>query len=80
MNKQELKKIMEIAEDYDKCKGQDISLFEGCAYSNFKKVYCTKEQVASLFRYQALQFNGKWDMEALNECIEIARGKFTILN
>jgi hypothetical protein len=36
--------------------------------------------VAKLIRWQAMQFNGEWNAEALNEVATIGRKKFMVLN
>ena len=81
MTKTELKEIMKIANDDNVILlGEDIAIFEGCAFKEFEPVYCTRYQVARLFRYQARLMNGTWDMVELNDCIEIAKRKFKLID
>ena len=58
----------------------DDSILFGCGLLQFEPVYTTLEAVAKLIRWQAMQFNGEWNAEALNEVTTIGRKKFMILN
>ena len=58
----------------------DDSILFGCGLAVFEPVYTTLEAVAKLIRWQAMQFNGEWDAEALNEVATIGRKKFMVLN
>ena len=80
MNKRELKQIMAIANSKESLENVDYRVLYGCALSDFKSVHCTKKQVAALFRWQALMFNGEWDSKELDDCCYIARKKFTIVD
>jgi hypothetical protein len=80
MNKKEFKKIWEIANSKEDLGDTDLTRFEGCAYPEFKKIHVTSREVAALIRYQALNLNGSFDMEEVDNCIFIAREKFTLLD
>jgi len=69
-----------IAKDFsrDLSKVDDGILF-GFGLSSFKPVHTTLEAVAKLIRWQAYQFNGEWDSEALNEVATLGRKNFLIL-
>ena len=58
----------------------DDSILFGCGLPRFKPVHTTLEAVAKLIRWQAMQFNGQWNAEALNEVAELGRKNFLILN
>ena len=57
----------------------DTSIFDGFGLPGFCPVYVTLRQVAALMRWQALQFNGEWNAEALDEVIKVGRTRFLIL-
>jgi hypothetical protein len=58
----------------------DDSILFGCGLPRFKPVHTTLEAVAKMIRWQAMQFNGQWNAEALNEVAEVGRKNFLILN
>lgn len=58
----------------------DDSILFGYGLPTFKPVHTTLEAVAKTIRWQALQFNGQWNAEALNEVAEHGRKNFLILN
>jgi len=69
-----------IAKDSDRdLSNVDDSILFGCGLSSFKPVHTTLEAVAKLIRWQAYQFNGEWDAEALNEVAVLGRKNFLIL-
>lgn len=58
----------------------DDSMLYGCGLPGFKPVHTTIAAVAKLIRWQARQFNGEWNAEALNEVATIGRKKFMIVD
>jgi hypothetical protein len=58
----------------------DTSIFDGFGLRDFQPVYVTLRQVAALMRWQALQFNGEWNAEALNDVVKVGRTRFLILS
>lgn len=65
MNKKEFNQAVNLAKTpigFD-----DTELFDGFGLPDFKPVCCTLKAMASLIKWQALQFNGQFDQEALNE-------------
>lgn len=58
----------------------DDSILFGYGLPTFKPVHTTLEAVAKTIRWQALQFNGQWNAEALNEVAELGRKNFLVLN
>ena len=58
----------------------DDTILFGCGLPRFKPVHTTLEAVAKMIRWQAMQFNGQWNAEALNEVAEVGRKNFLILN
>jgi hypothetical protein len=78
LTKQEFSDALTLANSDAKLDG-DLSVFEGFGLEGFKPVYCTVEQVASLIRYQCLQFNGNLDSLALNEIGRHGKRKFIII-
>jgi hypothetical protein len=76
MNKLEFNKAFELAKQgagsFD-----NLDLFNGFGFRDFTPVCCTLEAMAGLMKWQALQLNGAWDMEALNTIWDSKR-KFII--
>ena len=69
-----------IAKDIDRdLSNVDDSILFGCGLRSFAPVHTTLEAVAKLIRWQALQFNGEWDAEALNEVAMIGKKNFLVL-
>lgn len=58
---------------------EDDSVLHGCALSTFDPVHTTIPTVAKLVHYQAMQFNGRWDMQELDNMAQIAKKKFLIV-
>jgi len=69
-----------IAKDFsrDLSKVDDGILF-GFGLLGFVPIHTTLEAVAKTIRWQALQMNGEWDSEALNEVATLGRKNFLIL-
>jgi hypothetical protein len=69
-----------IAKDFNRdLTNVDDTMLYGFGLSSFKPVYTTLEAVAKIIRWQALQFNGEWNGEALNEVVELGRKNFLVL-
>ncbi len=81
MTKAEFKQAVEIAKLGSKGYGDaDDSILFGCGLSDFKyPVYVTLNQVARHINWQAMQMNGEWDAQELDNCAQIARRKFQII-
>lgn len=71
MTKTEFKQAFELAKS-DGDTDSNISHLFGCGLKDFVPVACTISQVAYLLRYQALQFNGEWVMEEVDNLFYIA--------
>lgn len=56
-----------------------MSIFMGFGLPDFQPTVCTLPQLAYLIRWQALQFNGHIDADALNEIAEAGRRKFMVV-
>jgi hypothetical protein len=83
MNKSELTKAFEIAQkpietDMDKINSA-IAIFDGFGLSDFQPVHVTLRQIAILMRWQALYFNGDWDMKEINDIAYVGRKKFIVI-
>jgi hypothetical protein len=77
----QFRKAFAIADDQSiDLSNVDDSILYGCGLPEFKPVYTTLEAVAKLIRWQALQFNGQWDAQELDEVATIGRKKFMVLN
>lgn len=69
-----------IAKDFDRnLSDVDDSNLYGFGLREFRPTHTTLEAVAKIIRWQALQFNGEWDIDALNEVIQHGRKKFLVL-
>ena len=80
MTLQEFQSAFAIAKDFNRdLSNVDDSILYGYGLSGFKPVYTTLEAVAKTIRWQALQMNGEWDAEALNEVASAGRRNFIIL-
>lgn len=81
MTIEQLQKAFAIANDrnVDLSNVDDTNLF-GFGLPTFAPVYTTLQAVAKVIRWQALQFNGQWNAEALNEVAQLGRKKFLILD
>lgn len=80
MTRNQIGEAVRLAKDTEKDLPtiHDSSVFFGFALKDFKPVYVSIEQVASLMRYQGLCLNGvSWDEDALQEVISHHR-KFLI--
>jgi hypothetical protein len=81
MTRNQFASAVTLARDYsrDFSAIDDSSLF-GCGLPGFKPVFVTVEQVAKFVRWQCAFINGNgFDGEALQECADIARAKFTLV-
>ena len=83
INKMTLNQFQEafkIAKDFNHdLSNVDDSILYGFGLPHFKPVHTTLEAVAKTIRWQALQLNGVWNAEALNEVAELGRKNFLIL-
>ena len=78
MNKPELTAALAIAKSPAKLPplGEE---FDGFAAFDFRPIVTTLANVAALIRWQALQWNGQLDHEALQEIADYGRTKFQII-
>jgi hypothetical protein len=58
----------------------DDTMLFGYGLPSFRQTHTTLAAVAKILRWDALQFNGEWDAEALNQIGEIGRKKFLIVD
>jgi hypothetical protein len=79
MTKDEMKQALTLAKTRKVKEPTDISIFAGFGLRDFEPVNVTLDSVAALISWQALQFNGEWDAEALNEIAIAGRKKFIII-
>lgn len=79
MTMNEFKWAFEIAQSKEDLSNEDDSVFMGFALKDYKPVIATYRQLARLIRWQAWQFNGSWDNEALKEIMDCGRKRFTII-
>jgi len=58
---------------------EDMRWCDGFALPDFKPVVCALRQLAGLIVWQCAQFDGNWDMNALNEIAEFGKKRFTVV-
>ena len=80
MTKDQLSQALQIAKSDKDLHLASIDIFFGFGLEDFEPVYCTIDQVAALIRWQAVQFNGGIDSDALQEVCNVGRKKFLVLN
>jgi|GEM_PF-3555206 len=78
MTKNEVSKAFRVAKTRT-YSDDDLAAFSGCAYWK-KKHHVTLAQAAAYLRYQALQFDGEWDAEALKECFWVLSNKAILVD
>jgi len=80
MTLQQFQAAFAIAKDFSRdLSSVDDSILYGYGLRDFRPVYTTLEAVAKTIRWQALQMNGEWDAEALNEVADAGRRNFIVL-
>ena len=80
MTLQEFQSAFSIAKDFNRdLSNVDDSILYGYGLPEFKPVYMTLEAVAKTIRWQALQFNGQWDAQELDEVARLGRKNFLVL-
>jgi hypothetical protein len=79
MNKHEAKAAFQIACSDADLSNVDNDVIIGYGLPNFTPVNVTLEMVAKEMRHHAMQLNGKWDSEALQQVIDCGRKRFIII-
>jgi hypothetical protein len=82
MTKAEFKEAVALAKLGSKGYGENVddSIFFGCGLNDFVyPIHVTIKQVAKFVNWQAMQFNGEWNAEELDNCAHIAKKKFQII-
>ena len=59
---------------------EDLAVFEGYGFPDFKPIACTVEALAMLIRWECVQFDGLLDAEALVQIEHVGRRKFTVID
>lgn len=67
MTKNQLSAALTLAQSKEPLDSEDTNLFLGFALKDFKAIYCTIRQLASLIRWQTCNLDGTIDQAALNE-------------
>jgi hypothetical protein len=80
MNKHEAKAAFQIACSDVDLSNVDNSVIFGYGLPGFIPVAVTLEMVAKEMRHHAMQLNGEWNSEALQEVINCGRRSFIILD
>lgn len=80
MNVQQLQQAMQLASQKEGVGNFDgLEIFSGFGLKDFTPVHCTLMQVAKLLVWQALQFNGEWNAEELDQVAHYGRKRFLII-
>lgn len=79
MTKDEFKAAVQIAQSNKNLDNVDDSHLFGFGLREFKPTATTLDAVAKTIRWQAAQWDGGWDMEALNEVLTFGRKKFMVI-
>jgi hypothetical protein len=80
MTKTEFAQAFAIAKDSSRdLSNVDTGHMFGYGMYDFVPVHVTLEQVAKEIRWHALQFNGEWNGQALNEVAKCGRRNFIVL-
>ena len=79
MTTQEFKAAFKLANSGQDLSEVDMGHLFGFGLKGFKPTATTIDAVARMLRWQGMQFNGQWDMEAVNEVREVGRYKFIIV-
>lgn len=80
MTKNEFNAAFNIAKNFSvDLTNVDSSHMFGYGLPDFEPVHVTLEQVAKEIRWAALQFNGQWNGEALDEVAKLGRRNFIVL-
>jgi len=80
MTKNQFQTAFAIAKDFNIDLSEvDDSTHFGFGLREFVPVHTTLEAVAKTIRWQALQFNGQWNAEALDEVAQCGRKNFIVL-
>ncbi len=79
MTKAEFAKAYSLAKSNEQLNYNNLDLFAGYGLSGFKPVHVTIKDVASLIRWQALQFNGEFNSEELNNIALAGKKGFIII-
>ena len=80
MNAIEFKKAFHLAKSNVDLSNVDISHLYGYGLKRFEPVTTTIEAVAAVMRWQALRFDGSWDMEEINDIKQCGKKKFDIVD
>ncbi len=79
MTRDEFRRAFELAGSETDLSKFDLSQFDGFGLPVFQPATVTVGQVARLLRWQALRFDGSWDMEAAHEVLECGRRRFVVV-
>lgn len=79
MSGAQFRAAVELAKSGESLPVDDGETFWGFALPDFAPVWVTIAQLASLIRWEALQFNGEFDNEALQTIQKYGRKRFQII-
>lgn len=82
MNKQDLQKVLEYAR-YHTFEVDDFCRLSGGladqVHNTTGKICASIREVACLFKWQCIQLNGEWDMNAVRETMDWLRNRIEII-
>lgn len=79
MNTAQFKQACSLAFSAANLPPDTLEIFDGFGLRNFRPVFVSLNQVASLIRWQCSQLNGGIDSEALGEVLAFGRKRFQIV-
>ena len=80
MDAKEFKMAFALAKSNADFSNVNIDHLSGYGLKDFQPVTTTLEAVAKIMRWQALHFNGSWDMEELDGIKYVGKKKFEIID
>lgn len=82
MNKAEMREALNRAKsgEFLNVTEGDLHRFGGYGLPGFDRlIHCTVDEIARLIRWQALRFNGTWDMAEVDAIAAVGRDHFRII-
>lgn len=86
INARDLKKILYVAdhtnfgEKFSELSGVLADRVHAGNWNGKNPCVCTTMEVAALFKWQGLLFNGEWDMKSTSECYDWLKNKIEVMD
>ena len=79
MTTSDFRKAMEIAKSDEDLSNENLDIFHGYAFADFKQVFCSLRALARLIRWQCIKFDGSIDSEELDTLVRVGKRKFIVV-